>query len=137
MFSASSILGTGYQVMAAGQDGVAARLETRARNLANVHTAGYQAETVNFEGALKAEQHRLESEGGSAALDDTLLGASALAPTLAPGGHPDGKADGNTVDSVAETTGAKNDALKLRILNQQIDKTIQEASKVFSTMRTG
>jgi len=84
-------------------DGLAARGEVRADNMANVNTPAFQARTVDFEGALAQALER-GSDPASLEVPD---------PTVEPG-IPD--PNGNTVSMETELVGQIEDSL----LNQAL-----------------
>src|SRR5512147_176206 len=87
-------------------DGLSLRQQAISRNLANIDTPGYQAQTVNFEETLK---HALENDG-SLSMDVTnvahLASASDSHGTFSVSMRPGGsfRADQNNVDVDVEMT---------------------------------
>jgi flagellar basal-body rod protein FlgB len=83
-------------------DGVALRQRVSSQNVSNAMTPGYQAQRVEFEGAL------------SAALSDGTSPAD-VTPTVSGTGAPS-KEDGNNVELETEATGLVRDGLQFEAL---------------------
>jgi flagellar basal-body rod protein FlgB len=139
MFSANSILGSRFQILTAGLDGLAMRQQVRTENLANVDTAGYQAKTVDFESVLSA-----------AATSSSNAGS----PMDANGAHmPNSVSDAMTAGKLTsqfavEQTGSRVnrghevqqmmlDNIRFRVLSQQVTNRISELRNVISEMGRG
>ena len=94
-------------------DGLEARQQTRAHNLANTHTPGFTAQHVDFESGLAAAL-----ADGSAA-DGNVEAATRTFPTPT---MPDAK--GNTVNPATELIGSQKDQLTrdglVAVLNNQM-----------------
>jgi flagellar basal-body rod protein FlgB len=86
--------------------GSAMRHEALAANMANVNTAGYRRQDVDFHSALKAAM-----PGGASAIAGASIGAQtdAAAPI---------RADGNSVDVDSESANLAQNALEYQALTQ-------------------
>ena len=112
-------------------NGLAQRQEAIGRNLANVDTPGYTAQSVNFEDALKValkgDEEKLPLEATHAA---HLAGGSQV-PTVRMTARTGGsiRADGNNVDLDVELNQMAETGIRYQALTQM-------ASKKFLLLRT-
>ncbi len=88
-------------------DGVALRQRVMSQNVANAMTPGYQAQKVEFEGAL-ADALRTGSSPADVTPDVTGTGAAA-------------REDGNNVDLETEATGLMRSGLQFEALVQAVN----------------
>ena len=88
-------------------DGVALRQRVMSQNVSNAMTPGYQAQKVEFEGAL-ADALR------------TGAGARSVTPSVVGTGAP-AKEDGNNVDLETEATGLMRSGLQFEALVQAVN----------------
>ncbi len=109
----------------AALDGLSMRQQAISRNLANVDTPGYQAETVNFEDTLK----HLVDQDGSLPLETTngahLTSSSQDTPfsaSLRPGGTF--RADQNNVDPDTEMTDMSETGIQYQAVSQAISQKL-------------
>lgn len=134
MLSASSLLGTKFDVKAAALDGLAMRQEAHAQNLANVDTPGYRRKTVDFESTLQEMVNAGRSRSFGSGVGDAARGAEM--PTFRmvdAGGEPwtNGAAPHNRA---RETSEAIEDSIRFRVLSQATGKSITELKGVISEM---
>ena len=104
-------------------DGLALRQGLISRNLANIDTPGYQAQTVNFEDALKASQNRQQTMHLVTTHAQHLTTAQEAALTRLvnrPGGSD--RADGNNVDPDIELSDLAETVIRFQALTQLISK---------------
>jgi flagellar basal-body rod protein FlgB len=107
-------------------DGLSLRQQAISRNLANVDTPGYQAETVNFEDTLK----QLVNQDGSLSLETT--NASHLRPASQETtgfsiNHRQGgsfRADQNNVDVDVEMTDMSETGIQYQAVSQTISQKL-------------
>jgi flagellar basal-body rod protein FlgB len=101
------------QVLASALDGVSARQQVIADNIANVDTPGFRATSVDFESQLKAaiDNGRFTQAGGLPV--ETGITAT---PTDTPVG-----ANGNNVDLRKETMGAVQSQFQYQILTRAVN----------------
>ena len=107
-------------------DGLSLRQQAVSRNLANIDTPGYQAQTVNFEDTLK----RLSQTDGSLALTVTNVShqTSPAAPqagfsvSARPGGSF--RADQNNVDVDVEMTDMSEAGIQYQAVSQAVSKKL-------------
>jgi flagellar basal-body rod protein FlgB len=85
-------------------DGVALRKNVAAQNVANAMTPGYQAQKVEFEGALS---DAVRSGRGIGSVTPTVTGTGAAA-----------REDGNNVELETESTGLMRSSLQFEALVQ-------------------
>ncbi len=116
---------TSTKVTKLALDGLSLRQQAISRNLANIDTPGYQAQTVNFEETLK----RLIQKDGTLALKTTngrhLLSpakTSGFSTTARPGGSF--RADLNNVDVDVEMTDMSEAGVQYQALSQAISKKL-------------
>ena len=109
----------------AALNGLSLRQQVISRNLANVDTPGYQAQTINFEETLK----HLVKEDGSLPLETTngahLVSAShdmGFTSTLRPGGSF--RADQNNVDVDVEMTDMSETGIQYQAVSQAISQKL-------------
>jgi flagellar basal-body rod protein FlgB len=110
----------------AALNGLSLRQQVISRNLANVDTPGYQAQTINFEETLK----HLVNEDGSLPMATTsgahLHSAShegtAFTSTLRPGGSF--RADQNNVDIDVEMTDMSETGIQYQAVSQAISQKL-------------
>lgn len=114
--------GAGYTSAVTALDGLALRQEVVGRNLANVDTPGYQAQTVSFEEALKKQSE--PPSHTTLALATThpshLLAKSQKTELIAIGARPGGtaRADGNDVDIDQELLEMSETGLRYQAMSQ-------------------
>lgn len=106
-------------------DGLSLREQAISRNIANVDTPGYQAQTVNFESAIKTALKKTEglalkqSSSGHLAAPAQSAGFERVnrpASTL--------RADQNNVDIDAELTEMTDTALRYQTVSQTVSKKL-------------
>ncbi len=85
----------------AALDGLAARQDVRAHNVANAETPGFRAQQVNFEDSLRDALRRGAPE--------RMTASEAASPTIV-------NADGNSVDLETEMVGSMKDGLQSRAM---------------------
>ncbi len=112
------------------------RQQAIGRNIANVDTPGYQAETVNFEDALKSKL-----EGGTKLKMATTDTAHLAAPsqssadtfdvTQRVGGSE--RADGNNVDIDVEMTDMVSTGVQYQAVAQSVSKQLQLLKTIASS----
>lgn len=109
----------------AALDGLSLRQQAISRNIANIDTPGYQAETVDFQDALT----RLVDNNSSLPLETTnkahltTAKSSALMTTsLRPGGTA--RADQNNVDIDVEMTDMSEAGIQYQAISQAISKKL-------------
>lgn len=139
MFSTNGILGRNFAVATAALDGLALRQELHARNLANVDTEGYRAQTVDFESvlgaAVKGDKPGLmwnnpfgASGGPRGAMDGAQLSESFVVTTK--GGKPG-------VDRTTEVAQMASDNVKFRVMTQQVTNQLSAVRSVIAEMGRG
>ena len=117
---------TSLQAAQLALDGLSLKQQAIGRNIANVDTPGYQAETVDFEDALKSTL-----EGGSTLQMASTNAAHLASPTQStsfsvsqrPGGSE--RADGNNVDIDVEMTDMVSTGVQYQALAQSVSKKLQ------------
>ena len=102
-------------------DGLSMRQQVISRNIANVDTPGYQAQSVNFETAVKQAMEKSDQAGLT--LTDPMLmqvdqPTNTVMVTNTPGGT--NRADGNNVDIDTELTQMNDTALRYQALTQMV-----------------
>ena len=106
-------------------DGLAARQQAVSRNIANVDTPGYRAQTISFEKAVKNAMGKAEdtlrlnrtSTAHLAAPNEALL---ALYNEFRPGGSY--RADGNNVDIDVEMIDMNETVMRYQTVVQMMNK---------------
>ena len=136
MFSANSILGSRFQVLEAGLDGITMRQQVHAENLANVNTAGYKAKTVDFENVLATAMHdqdrqRSPLDANGARLPNSLSDAMTSGTLTS---HFATTSTGHGVNKTEEVQQMMMDNIRYRILTQQVTNRISELRNVISEM---
>lgn len=107
-------------------DGLSLRQQAISRNLANVDTPGYQAETINFEDTLK----HLVSQDGSLALETTNISHMLPASQETTGFsivHRQGgsfRADQNNVDVDVEMTDMSETGIQYQAVSQTVSQKL-------------
>jgi flagellar basal-body rod protein FlgB len=109
----------------AALDGLSMRQQAISRNLANVDTPGYQAETVNFEDTLK---HLVDRDGSLPM--ETTNGAHLTSPShdarfsldMRPGGTF--RADQNNVDPDVELTDMSETGIQYQAVSQAVSQKL-------------
>jgi flagellar basal-body rod protein FlgB len=137
MFSASSIFGRQFDVLAAGLDGLALRQRVHAENLANVDTPGYQAQTVDFETALRAAATEAEGPKNPMGADGATLPnglADGLVGAQSTGIGQFTRKSVGAVNKDNETNAMLADNIRFRVLTQQVQNRISELRGVISEM---
>ena len=106
-------------------DGLSLRQQAISRNLANIDTPGYQAETVNFEETLK---HMIDHSGSlPLAITNTSHQVSAsqesgFSVAMRPGGSF--RADQNNVDVDVEMTDMSEAGIQYQAVSQAISQKL-------------
>ena len=107
-------------------DGLSLRQQAISRNLANIDTPGYQAQTVNFEDTLK---HALESDGSlpmqvtnTAHLASSSDVNAPFSVSMRPGGSF--RADQNNVDVDVEMTDMSEAGIQYQAVSQAISQKL-------------
>lgn len=107
-------------------DGLSLRQQAISRNLANIDTPGYQAQTVNFEDTLK---HALENNGtlpmqvtDAAHLASSSDGDALFSTSIRPGGSF--RADQNNVDVDVEMTDMSEAGIQYQAVSQAISQKL-------------
>lgn len=124
---AGSILSsdTGFLSAKMALDGLSLREQAISRNISNVDTPGFQAQTVNFETAIKNALKKTEglalsqSSSGHLAAPAQSTGFTTVnrpASTL--------RADGNNVDIDSELTDMTDTALRYQTVSQTVSKKL-------------
>jgi flagellar basal-body rod protein FlgB len=110
-----------YLAAKAALDGLSMRQQVTSRNIANVDTPGYQAQTVNFESAIKQAMEKTDKT------DLTLTNAmhiplesttNTVMLTNQSGGTE--RADGNDVDIDNELTQMNETAIRYQAITQMV-----------------
>jgi flagellar basal-body rod protein FlgB len=107
-------------------DGLSLRQQAISRNLANVDTPGYQAETINFEDALK----HLVSQDGSLSMETTsashILPASGQTTGFSVTHRQGGsfRADQNDVDIDVEMTDMSETGIQYQAVSQTVSQKL-------------
>ena len=106
-------------------DGLSLRQQAVSRNLANIDTPGYKAETVNFQDTL----NRLVDKGSllplsttDASHQDTASSESGFSFALRSGGTE--RADQNNVDVDVEMTDMSEAGIQYQALSQAVSKKL-------------
>jgi flagellar basal-body rod protein FlgB len=123
--SNSFLIDPTIQAATAALDGLSARQQVIGRNLANVDTPGYHAQTINFEDALKGAL-----QGNDKLPLATTNAAHLASPTLAksysltnrPGGSE--RADQNNVDIETELTDMSQTGIMYEAVSQSVTKKL-------------
>ena len=114
-------------------DGLALRQQVISRNLSNVDTPGYQAQTVTFESALQSAQSAAQRPA-LPAVQMTVTNPAHLVGLATPAREPVGvslrqggteRADGNNVDVDVELTQMAETGIRYQALSQLITKKYQ------------
>ena len=107
-------------------DGLSLRQQAVSRNLANIDTPGYQAQTVNFEDTLK---HALEHDGSlpmevtnTAHLTSASDADAIFSVSMRPGGSF--RADQNNVDVDVEMTDMSEAGIQYQAVSQVISQKL-------------
>lgn len=107
-------------------DGLSLRQQAISRNLANIDTPGYQAQTVNFEDTLK---HTLKNDGSlqmqatnAAHLASPADGDASFSASMRPGGSF--RADQNNVDVDVEMTDMSEVGIQYQAVSQAISQKL-------------
>lgn len=139
MFSADSILGSRFQILAAGLDGLAMRQQVHTENLANVNTPGYEAKTVDFErvlsSALNSNDGKLTPMDAQGAMLPNSMTDAMTAGNLTSQFAPRGA--GHGVNKTTEVQQMMVDNIRYRVLTQQVTNRISELRNVISEMGRG
>ncbi|MCX6067765.1 MAG: flagellar basal body rod protein FlgB [Chloroflexi bacterium] len=106
-------------------DGLSLRQQAISRNLANVDTPGYKAQTVDFKNTLK----RMVDSGGSLPLNITHVGhqaSAASAPGFSVSNRPGGssRADQNNVDVDVEMSDMSEAGIEYQAISQAVSKKL-------------
>jgi flagellar basal-body rod protein FlgB len=110
----------------AALDGLSLRQQAISRNIANVDTPGYQAQTVNFEDTLKS----MLNNSGTLSLTTTNT-AHQASPTRAAGFTVSNRAGGsfradqNNVDIDAELSDMSEVGIQYQAVSQLVSKKLQ------------
>ncbi len=110
-----------YLAAKAAVDGLSMRQQVISRNIANVDTPGYQAQSINFESAVKQAMEKTDQ--AALTLTDPMhmqvdQPKNTVMITNTPGGTQ--RADGNDVDIDTELTQMNETALRYQALTQLI-----------------
>ncbi len=110
-----------YFAAKAAVDGLSMRQQVISRNIANVDTPGYQAQSINFESAVKQAMEKTDQ--AVLTLTDPMhmqvdQPKNTVMITNTPGGTQ--RADGNDVDIDTELTQMNETALRYQALTQLI-----------------
>jgi flagellar basal-body rod protein FlgB len=124
--SNSLFVDNAYQAAKLALDGLSMRQQSITRNLANVDTPGYQAQTVDFETAIRRALQ--DAESGSfkmasptlSAFEDASAGFKSLMRT---GGSE--RADGNNVDIDTELMDMSVTGIQYQAISQEVSKKLQ------------
>lgn len=120
-----------FQSLRTGLDGLSLRQQVISRNLANVDTPGYQAQTVTFEEALQSAQTSTKQP----ALQLAVTNPAHLVGVETPPREPVGvaqrqggtqRADGNDVDIDVELTQMADTGIRYQAFSQLINRKYQE-----------
>jgi len=110
----------------AALDGLSLRQQAISRNLANIDTPGYQAQTINFEETIK----RLSQQDGSLPLKITDVAHQTSSTSPMPGfslsARPGGsfRADQNNVDIDVEMTDMSEAGIQYQAVTQAVSKKL-------------
>ncbi len=110
----------------AALDGLSLRQQAISRNLANIDTPGYQAQTVNFEDTLK----RLSQKDGSLPMETTSTGhltaPAAQNASFSLEARPGGsfRADQNNVDIDVEMTDMSEVGIQYQAVSQALSQKL-------------
>jgi flagellar basal-body rod protein FlgB len=123
--SSSFVIDKTMQAAKAALDGLSQRQSTISRNIANIDTPGYQAQTVNFEDALnkalKPSSSNLNMNlTNTAHLIATKTEANFISLSNRPGGSQ--RVDGNNVDLDVELTEQSETGIAYQALTAAIKK---------------
>jgi flagellar basal-body rod protein FlgB len=125
------LFGPVYDTLQTGLDGLALRQQVISRNLANVDTPGYQAQSVTFEAALQNAQSSRQS---LPAVQLAVTKPAHMVGLETPPREPVGvelrqggtqRADGNNVDVDVELTQMAETGVRYQALSQLITKKYQ------------
>jgi len=131
------LFGQVYDTMQTALDGLALRQQVISRNLANVDTPGYQAQSVTFESALQNAQAAASQSLPAVQLAVTkpghLMGVETpprnpVAVELRQGGTE--RADGNNVDVDVELTQMAETGIRYQAFTQLITKKYQDLRSI-------
>ncbi len=116
-----------YIAAKTAMDGLSMRQQVISRNIANVDTPGYQAQSINFETAVKQAMEK--SDQAALTLTDPLhmqvdQPDTTVMITNTPGGTQ--RADGNDVDIDTELTQMNETAVRYQALSQLISLKYSE-----------
>ena len=107
-------------------DGLSLRQQAISRNIANVDTPGYHAETVNFEDTLKRTLNgsgTLQMASTNSAHMASPTQSAGFSVTKRPGGSE--RADQNNVDIDVEMTDMLQTGVQYQALTQSVSKKLQ------------
>jgi flagellar basal-body rod protein FlgB len=122
-----------YDTLQTALNGLALRQQVVSRNLANVDTPGYQAQTVTFENALQSAQKTTTAQS-LPAVQLTVTKPAHMLGVVTPPREPVGvelrqggskRADGNNVDVDVELTQMAETGIRYQALTQLITKKYQ------------
>jgi flagellar basal-body rod protein FlgB len=131
------LFGQVYDTVQTALDGLALRQQVISRNLANVDTPGYQAQSVTFESALQSAQAAASPSAAAVQLAVTkpghLLGVETqarepVAVALRQGGTE--RADGNNVDVDVELTQMAETGVRYQAFTQLLTKKYQDLRSI-------
>lgn len=106
-------------------DGLSLRQQVISRNLANIDTPGYQAQTVNFEETLQHALHQTPAFGMKVTNDLHQVSAEQsmnFSASLRPGGSY--RADQNNVDVDAEMIEMSETGIQYQAISQTISQKL-------------
>lgn len=145
MFSADSILGRNFGILAASMDGLAKRQSVHAENVANINTPGYQARTVDFESSLRSAMNDHGPASGPMGASGAFLPASVgdaatggqLSSDFAVTKRKGQMGSGNLVDRTTEVSAMVNDNIRFRVISQQVTNRLSALKGVIAEMSRG
>jgi flagellar basal-body rod protein FlgB len=131
--SSSFVIDKTMQAAKTALDGLSQRQSTISRNIANIDTPGYQAQTVNFEQALnKALKPTSTTLGMNLTHDAHLVAPQHEANFMTISNRPGGsrRVDGNNVDLDVELT----DMAETGIVYQAVTAAVKKKFELLKTI---
>ena len=124
------VFGPVYDTLQTALDGLALRQQVITRNLANVDTPGYQAQSVTFEEALQSAQNPSRQPALKLALTQPahLVGTQLQPREPVSVGERQGgteRADGNNVDVDVELTQMAETGIRYQAMTQLLTRKYQ------------
>jgi flagellar basal-body rod protein FlgB len=132
------LFGSVYDTLQTALNGLALRQQVISRNLANVDTPGYQAQSVTFEGALQSAQKSTTTQT-LPAVQLAVTKPAHLVGVVTPPREPVGvelrqggtqRVDGNNVDIDVELTQMAETGIRYQALSQLITKKYQNLRSI-------